>query len=293
MADPGQVREAGDTLLGPHAVREALKAGSRQVDKIFLARDLRGAVAREILGLARQAGVPVKALDRRALSALAAGLNHQGVLAAVAAVRYRELPDLLEMAGRSGRPPLLLVLDAVVDPRNVGALARTAEAAGAHGLVLLRHHAAGVTPAAAKAAAGAFEYLPVARVGNLDQALASFQAAGLWVVGADPAAPLLCNAADLTGPLALVVGGEGRGLRTLTRQRCDLLVRIPTVGRLPSLNASVAGGILLYEVVRQRLREGQAREAGEGEGPVAAGEPEHRAHGGGAGGKSRQRKHLA
>jgi len=113
------------------------------------------------------------------------------------------------------------------------------------------------------------------------------------VVGADPAAPLLCNAADLTGPLALVVGGEGRGLRTLTRQRCDLLVRIPTVGRLPSLNASVAGGILLYEVVRQRLREGQAREAGEGEGPVAAGEPEHRAHGGGAGGKSRQRKNLA
>ncbi len=290
MAAPDQVREAGDTLLGPHAVREALRAGVRQVDKIFLARDLRGAVAREILGLARQAGVPVKALDRRALSALASGLNHQGVVAAVAAVRYRELPDLLEAAGRSGRPPLLLVLDAVVDPRNVGALARTAEAAGAHGLILLRHHAAGVTPAAAKAAAGAFEHLPVARVGNLDQALASLQAAGLWVVGADPAAPVVCNAADLTGPLALVVGGEGRGLRALTRQRCDLLVRIPTIGHLPSLNASVAGGILLYEVVRQRLGQGERREAGGREAPVVPREP---GHGTGGGGKSRQKKKLA
>jgi 23S rRNA (guanosine2251-2'-O)-methyltransferase len=292
MAAPDHLREAEDTLLGPHAVREALRAGSRQVDKIFLARDLRGAVTREILNLARQAGVPVKALDRRALSALVPGLNHQGVVAAVAAVPYRELPDLLDAAKGSGRPPLLLVLDAVVDPRNVGALARTAEAAGAHGLVLLRHHAAGVTPAAAKAAAGAFEHLPVARVGNLDQALASLQGAGLWVVGADPAAPLSCDAADLTGPIALVVGGEGKGLRPLTRRRCDLLVRIPTMGRLPSLNASVAGGILLYEVVRQRLRQGPQGQGGQ---PDRPGSPLEAGRGGGRGageGKPPAKKNL-
>lgn len=262
MAAPEQVREAEDTLLGPRAVREALRAGTRQVEKIFLARDLKGAVAREILGLARQAGVPVKTLDRRALGALVPGETHQGVVAAVAAVRYRDLADLLEGARRSRQTPLLVVLDAVVDPRNVGALARTAEAAGAHGLVLLRHHAAGVTPAAAKAAAGAFEYLPVARVGNLDQALTSLKEAGLWVVGADPAGPVACHAADLTGPLALVVGGEGKGLRALTRQRCDVLVRIPTVGHLDTLNASVAGGILLYEILRQRAAAGGEEEAG-------------------------------
>jgi len=280
MAVPGDVTKAADILLGPHAVREALQAGSRQVDKIFLARDLKGAVAREILGLARQAGVPFKALDRRALSAMAAGLKHQGVVAAVAAVRYRDLPDLLDIAERSGRPPLLLILDGVVDPRNVGALARTAEAAGAHGLLLLRYHAAGVTPSAEKAAAGAFEHLAVARVTNLDQALSSLKAAGLWVVGADPAAPLPCTRADLSGPLALVVGGEGRGLRALTRARCDLLVRIPTLGRLRSLNASVAGGILLYEVLRQRLRQEDGPDGGRGTALAPTGGPRPGVEGG-------------
>lgn len=241
-----------ELLAGPHAVHEALRAGRRRLHRLLVARQEAGELLEEILGLARGAGVAIQGVARAELDRQLPAGAHQGIVAEASPYPYGEAESLLEAATRGPEPGWILVLDGILDPQNLGAMARTAEAAGVAGLVLPRDRAAAVTPAAVRASAGATEHLVIARVSNLATFLVQAKARGLWVVGAEAAGGQALYAVDLTGALALVVGGEGRGLRALTRRHCDFLVRIPTRGRVASLNASAATAICLYEGVRQR-----------------------------------------
>lgn len=252
---------AGDRsliLYGRHPVLEALRSRARQIEEVLVQHEARGR-AGQVLALARTAGVRCSPATRTVLTALAGTPHHQGVVARVAARPYASLEEVLALPGARGEPGLFLALDQVQDPGNVGNLLRTAEALGVHAAVLPRHQAAGLTAHAARAAAGALEYLPVARVGNLAQALEVFKGAGCWVVGGSATADALPPwGLDLRGPLTLVLGSEGRGLRPLVARSCDALTRIPLAGRLGSLNVAAAGAALLYEVRRQRAGGGPA-----------------------------------
>jgi 23S rRNA (guanosine2251-2'-O)-methyltransferase len=243
-----------EILYGRQPVRETLRAGRRQVFRLLLADEIRSAgIVEEILILAKRANVPVQAIDRQGLDKLGGEANHQGLAAEVSGYPYVDLTDLMRIAMQSGEPPLLLLLDHIQDPQNLGSLLRTAEAAGAHGVVMPGRRAAGVTPAAVRASAGAAEHVQVAQVSNLVQAMEYLKAKGVWLGGLEslPAA-LLYTQADLSGALGLVVGSEGQGLARLVRERCDFLIRVPMRGHVESLNAAVAGAIALYEARRQR-----------------------------------------
>lgn len=240
-------------LIGPHAIWSALRAGKRSVEKLFTLTEEGSPRLRRIVAFARAQGIPVKLLDRKALTSLAGTADHQGIVAQVAEVRYVEVEELLEESQGRREPPFLLILDGVEDPGNFGALLRTAEATGAHGVVIPKDRAAGVSPTVAKAAAGALEHLHLARVPNIPQLLAVLKRQGLWIYGTDVSGGRAPQEVDMTLPLALVLGGEGRGLRSLVRSSCDLLISIPMVGRVESLNVSVAGGVIMYEILRQRM----------------------------------------
>ena len=258
-ARSGSGRRADRALIlaGRHPVLEALRSRARPIEEVLVEAEARDRHA-DILALARQAGVRLSRVPRAALTSLAGTTHHQGVVARVAPREYAELEDLLAVPATRGEPALFLALDQVQDPGNVGNLLRTAEALGVHGVLVPRHQAAGLTPHVVRAAAGALEYLPVARVGNLGQALERLKQAGCWIVGAvaeggrAPSTAQAPWAADLRGALVLVLGSEGRGLRPLVARTCDLLVRIPLAGRVGSLNVAAAGAALLYEVRRQR-----------------------------------------
>jgi len=235
-------------------VLEALRAG-RPVSRVLVARtaDLRGPL-REIVQEARERRVIVETVDRRHLDALARGIVHQGVAALVAAAAPVAVEDLLQRAQDRGEAPFLIALDGVQDPHNLGAVIRTADAAGAHGVIIPRRRAAGLGPAVARASAGAIAHLPVAQAGNLVAVLDRLKAKGVWVVGADAAGSERYDMIGLAPPVVLVVGGEHRGLHRLVRERCDRVVRIPLWGRVASLNVSVAAALLLYEVARHLTR---------------------------------------
>jgi 23S rRNA (guanosine2251-2'-O)-methyltransferase len=238
-------------LLGRRAVLEALRAGW-PLSRVLLARTASNTGSlREIAQEARARHVIVQIVDRRYLDALARGEIHRGVAGLMAAAPTVGVDDLLQRARGRGERPFLIALDGVEDPHNLGAVIRTAEAAGAHGVIIPRRRAAGLTPAVARASAGAVAHLPVAAAGNLVAALDRLKAEGVWIVGADPAAPECYDKVELQPPVALVLGGEGRGLHRLVRERCDRLVRIPLRGRVASLNVSVAAALLLYEVARR------------------------------------------
>ena len=208
---------------------------------------------REIFTTARDKKIPVQKVDRQRLDKFASGTAHQGVLAFLAAKEYVEVDDIL--AGvRPGEAPFLIILDEISDPHNLGAILRTADAAGAHGVVIPRRRSAPLTPTVAKSSAGAIEYVQVARVANLPQTIEGLKKKGLWIVGAEADGDDIFWDARLDGPLALVIGGEGKGLGRLVKERCDNLVRLPMSGRVNSLNASVAAALLAYEVLRQRRR---------------------------------------
>ncbi|MFZ5634552.1 MAG: 23S rRNA (guanosine(2251)-2'-O)-methyltransferase RlmB [Bacillota bacterium] len=235
-------------VAGVNPVREALKSG-RPVDKVLIAQGERGGRLGDIPALAREKGVPVHRVERARLDTLAGSSRHQGVMAYIAARQYKSLEDIL---GSAGDPPFLLLLDEINDPHNLGAILRTAEAAGVHGVVIPRRRSVTLTPAVARVSAGAVEHVPVARVTNMAQTIEGLKERGFWIVGADAAGPEVFWRAGLDGPLALVVGGEDKGLGRLVREKCDLLVKIPMTGRISSLNASVAAALLMYEVLRQR-----------------------------------------
>lgn len=251
--------EDEEVVWGRNAVLEALRGG-RPVRRVVVAQGTRttGALA-EVLAKSQAAGIAVQQVPREALDRLCGTTRHQGVAAVAAAYRYAALEEVLAGARERGEDPLILVLDSVQDPQNFGSLMRTAEAVGAHGVIIPKHRAAGLTPAVAKASAGAIEHIKAVRVTNLARALEDLKKQGLWIVGIDMAGEQAYDEADLRLPVALVVGSEGRGLGRLVREKCDFTVRIPMRGKVASLNAAVAGSLVLYEAWRQRERARRGR----------------------------------
>lgn len=240
-----------EQVEGRRAVLEALR-GSRTAFELMVAEGLRSAeVLGEILSLARRKKVPVTLLPRREMDRLAVSDSHQGVILRIEPYRYATFKQVYRML-EGKDDPLVVLLDGVTDPRNLGGIARTCEAAGVDALLLPRSRSAPVTPVVFHASAGAVENLVVATVPNLVSAIRELKKLGIWVVGADSRAGESCFQADLTGPLAVVMGSEGEGLHRLVSENCDLLVRIPMFGKVGSLNVSVAAGVILYEILRQR-----------------------------------------
>jgi 23S rRNA (guanosine2251-2'-O)-methyltransferase len=241
-----------DRFTGIHAVREALEAGS-VFDRILIAKGRQDSRVEEIVRLARERGVTVRFEDRGQLDRLANTRDHQGVVAIAAARAATTLEDILQRANQSkGQVGLVVLLDGVEDPHNLGAVIRTALAAGAHGVVIPERRAAGLTDAVARASAGALAHLLVAKVTNLARAMEELKEAGYWLVGLDEEGQKNYTELDYSSPTGIVMGSEGKGLHELTRKRCDFLVSLPTTGPVKSLNVSVATGVVLFEAIRQR-----------------------------------------
>ncbi len=238
-------------ICGINPVLEALNAGSRSFDRVLVVKGLRNRRIADAISRASRLGVPLRFEGRDTLDRLAGGLQHQGIIAVVSEKPMLALDELLQHVRD---PALLMVLDGVEDPRNLGAVMRTCEAAGADGVVLPQRHSAGLSETVGRTSAGALEYVRVAKVGNLAQALEALKARGIWVVGFDASGSVRWDQVDLRQPVALVMGGEGRGMRRLVRERCDIVASLPLFGHVASLNVSVAAGIALYETVRQRGR---------------------------------------
>lgn len=239
-----------DMVAGRNAVMEALK-GSRSVNKLMIANGSTEGSIKEIIAVAKEKGVNIQYWDRSKLDSIARGIRHQGVLAQVAPVQYAELEDILQVAKDRNEPPFIVLLDELEDPHNLGAILRTADAAGVHGVLIPKHRSCPLSATVAKTSAGAVEHVPVARVGNLVQIIKKLKQEGLWVAAADMDGKDYYDT-DLTGPLLLIIGSEGQGVGRLVKEQCDFVVRIPMVGKINSLNASVAGSILMYEAMKQR-----------------------------------------
>ena len=243
--------ENENIIEGKNAVIEAIRAG-RTLDKIFLVRNSTDRAHAFIASTAREAGVVVTECDRRKLDAMSVTHAHQGVIAMAAAREYCEPEDILALAAQRGEDPFVIVCDGIEDPRNLGAIIRCAECAGAHGIILPRHHAVGLTASADKASAGALEHMPVSRVANLTACIKSLQQKGLWVYAAEAGGTSELWKTDLKGPVCLVIGSEGNGVSRLVKESCDFILSIPMKGKVNSLNASAAAAILCYEILRQR-----------------------------------------
>lgn len=231
-------------------MNEALRAG-RPVDSLYVQRGEKSGALQTIIAKAKERGAAVKEADPRKLDHLCGGANHQGVVAVAAVKEYASVEDIFALAEARGEPPFLIICDELEDPHNLGAVIRTAECAGAHGVVVPKRRSVGLTYAVGKASAGAVEYLPVARVQNLPSLLDELKRRGLWIYAADMDGQPWCET-DFSGPLALVIGSEGNGVGRLVKERSDFVISLPMKGSINSLNASVAAGILCYEVARQR-----------------------------------------
>ena len=238
-------------IEGRNAVTEALRAGTA-LDKLYIARGETDHTLGRIAAQARKSGEVVVERDRRKLDAMSETHSHQGVIALAAAAGYAPVEDILQAAAGRGEPPLVVICDEITDPHNLGAIIRTAECAGAHGVIIPKRRSAGLTAVVAKTSAGAVSYLPVARVPNIPALLKNLKKRGLWVFGAAAEGAVPLYEADLRVPAAVVIGSEGDGMGRLVRESCDLLVSIPMRGRISSLNASAAAAVLLYEALRQR-----------------------------------------
>lgn len=241
-------------IYGRHPVTELLRGRPRDVQRIYLVTGGRASRLEDIESLASRNNVPVANVSKRKLEALVGNVPHQGVVAAVKPFGYVDLDALLDRARQLDQPPLLVALDQIQDPHNLGALLRSAYALGAHGVFIPKDRAVEVTPVVIKRSAGATAHLPIARVTNLRRAIEELKSAGLWVMGAAAEGDEVLDEVDLTGPTVLVIGSEGGGLRRGVAESCDRLVRVPMVGKLGSLNASVAGALFLYEAARQRRK---------------------------------------
>ena len=244
-------RSAEELIEGRNPVTEALRAGT-VIDKLYVARGETDRTLGRMINLAKKAGAVVVECDRRKLDAMSRTHSHQGVIAVAAAQAYAAVEDILQSAADRGEPPLVVVCDEISDPHNLGAVIRTAECAGAHGVIIPKRRSAGLTAVVAKTSAGAVSYLPVARVPNIPALLKDLQKQGLWIFGAAAEGDRSLYEADLRSPAAIVIGSEGDGMGRLVRESCDFLVSIPMKGRISSLNASAAAAVLLYEALRQR-----------------------------------------
>ena len=236
-----------DFVIGRNSVTETLKAG-RSVNKIFVAN---GSNNQKIIELAKNAGIVIEFAERAKLDKICGGANHQGVIAQVAAIQYSTIEEILEVAASKNEPPFIILLDELEDPHNFGAILRTADAAGVHGVIIQKRRSVSLNSTVAKTSAGAMEYVKVAQVTNVAQTLKKLREENLKIVGGDMDGENFFTA-DLSGGIVLVIGNEGKGIRRLTKENCDLLVKIPMRGKINSLNASVAGAVLMYEVFRQR-----------------------------------------
>ncbi|MGE0406715.1 MAG: 23S rRNA (guanosine(2251)-2'-O)-methyltransferase RlmB [Candidatus Korobacteraceae bacterium] len=246
-------------IYGINSVGEALKARGRAFQYVAISRERHDHRVHEVVKQCREQGVPVRQLPREELTRLAQSGQHQGVVAITSEKQYTDLDEIL--AARRGEHVLLLVLDGVEDPHNLGAALRSADAAGVHGVVIPERRAVGVTPAVAKASAGASEHVPVARVTNINRTLEDLKARNVWVVGLDERATQSYDEVDYNMDCALVLGAEGKGLHEQVRKHCDFLVRIPMKGRVPSLNVSVAAGVVMLEAARQRRQAARSRKS--------------------------------
>lgn len=240
-----------ERIIGRNAVLEALKSG-HSINKVIVAKGTSGGSLGEIITRAKEAKIPVQEMERSHLDTLVEGGRHQGVVAFAAARDYVEVDDILEKAAAKGEDPFILVLDEIEDPHNLGAIIRTAEGAGVHGVIIPKRRSVSLTETVARASAGAVEYVPVARVANIAQTLDNLKKKGLWIVGTDAEGTCVYWEQDLKGPIGIVIGSEGKGIGRLIREKCDYLVRIPMKGQISSLNASVATSLIVYEAMRQR-----------------------------------------
>ena len=250
--DDRPIQEIEGQLEGRNALTDALRSG-RTIDKVFIAAGDTDRSLQHLAAQAKEAGAVVVPVDRRKLDAMSATRAHQGVIALAAAREYFTVDELLQEAQQRGEPPLLVICDELSDPHNLGAILRSAECAGAHGVIIPKRRSVGLTAVVAKASAGAVEYMKVARVTNINAVIAELKQKGVWIFGTGAEGSVPMYQADLTGPAAIVIGSEGEGMSRLVQKNCDMTVHIPMKGRITSLNASAAASILLYEAVRQRL----------------------------------------
>ncbi|TAK52357.1 MAG: 23S rRNA (guanosine(2251)-2'-O)-methyltransferase RlmB [Bacteroidetes bacterium] len=238
-------------IAGRQPVIEALKAGTL-IEKVVILYGVKGMVIERIKKMAKQNHVPCVEVGKQKFRDLVSDTTTQGVVAIVGSKRYVDFTDILKVAKSRNEVPLIIILDEIQDPQNLGAIIRTAECVGAHGVIIPKHNAAYVNQTVVKASAGATEHLLIAKVTNLAQTIDELKKQGVWIVGTDVGVPKLYTQVDFTVPIALVIGNEGSGMRKLTKDKCDFVVKIPVYGKVPSLNASVAGALVMYEIVRKR-----------------------------------------
>lgn len=243
-----------DYLVGRNPIMEALKSGS-PIHKMFIQKGANKGSVIEIISRAKERKIPIQEVERKYLDSLVPETNHQGIVAAVPVREYAEVEDILDRAKQSKEDPFILMLDELEDPHNLGAVLRTADAVGVHGVIIPKRRAVGLTSTVVKTSAGAVEYVPVARVANLVQTVEKLKEAGCWVVGADMDGETLWDSKNLTGSLVCVIGSEGQGISRLLKEKCDFLVKIPMKGRISSLNAATATAVLCYEILRRKEKE--------------------------------------
>lgn len=251
--DPQTREENPGILLGKNPVLEALKA-EREIDKILLSAAEGDRQVEKILSLAKKRGILVRRVPKEELARLGPEIAHQGVAAFAAEIKYCEISDLLRFAEEKGEDPFLLIADEIEDPHNLGALIRTAECCGVHGVIIPKHRSVGVNATVAKASAGAVAHIKIAKVTNLVSAAEELKEHGLWLYGADGEAKTSLFETDFSGPAAVVIGSEGRGISRLLKEKCDFILKIPMLGKIESLNASVAGALFLYEILKARQK---------------------------------------
>ncbi|MGN7170270.1 23S rRNA (guanosine(2251)-2'-O)-methyltransferase RlmB [Paenibacillus cellulositrophicus] len=245
-----------EIIAGKHSVTEALRSG-RTINKIWIAENAQKHLTQPIIFEAKKLGVVIQQVDKRKLDQMAPGMQHQGVVAQAAPYAYAEVEDILQAAEAKGEAPFILLLDEIEDPHNLGSILRTADCTGVHGVIVPKRRSAQVTATVSKTSAGAAEYVPVARVTNLGQTIEELKEKGIWVVGTDVSASSeMYDTNVFDGPVAVVIGNEGKGMGRLIREKCDVLVKLPMKGQINSLNASVAAGVVMYEVLRRRRTQG-------------------------------------
>jgi 23S rRNA (guanosine2251-2'-O)-methyltransferase len=244
-----------DIIYGKNPIIEALEAG-HEINKMLLLEGSRDRNLQKIIETARSKKILLQFVDRKMMDKIAEGENHQGVIAYISPYEYYEVDALLQIARDKGEPPFLIICDEITDPHNLGSIIRTANAVGAHGVIIPKRRSAAINQTVVKTSCGAVEYVPVARVTNITQTIKTLQKEGVWIVGTDMGAPVY-HEANLTGSIAIVVGNEGDGISRLVKESCDFMISLPMMGAVSSLNASVACGVVMYEVVRQRNLKGK------------------------------------
>jgi len=250
MADEKKFRE--DLIEGRNGVMEALKS-NKSIESIMISKGTISGSLNTIIAIAKEKKIVIKEVDKKKLDSMSQSDNHQGVIAKVTPYKYCEIDDILNESKSRGESPFILILDEIEDPHNLGAIIRTAEICGVHGIIIPKRRNVGITPVVYKTSAGAVEHMKIAKVTNINSSIDLLKKHGVWVYGADMHGENYCFDTDLKGAIALVIGSEGRGISKLTKEKCDVLVKIPMKGKVNSLNASVAGGILMYEALKQRI----------------------------------------